>query len=196
MNIVKNIIISFVFMALWQMPLGAQSSMNMDFGIVMGGDGNMISDSIAGFRNGYTLGMHGDYGTYGFYISPGVYFQDFTIDNNYKYIEPFVKSERIKLLKAKVLLGYKTNLFTRKLKFKFGGGFNGSYIINIAKNDKGVDFKSLSDTYYAYSFDVGLDIFSVSVNLSYEKTLKEVLSLQGNSGYFDFVIVTLGVRLW
>ncbi len=176
--------------------INAQSSFGMNFGIVMGSNGNFVQDtlkSISSFRNGYQIGVLGNFGTYSFFVSPGIYFKDFTIKKDFNKIDPFEKSPRIKLAKAKITLGYQTNLITRKIKLKFGGGLNGNYIININNNDEGYNFDTLEDTYLGYNIDIGLDFFSFTFNISYEKSIKEVLTLNKKSSGLDFIILTGGI---
>jgi hypothetical protein len=168
----------------------------MNFGAVAGSNGNIIQDTVNNdviFRNGYQIGVLGNFGTYSFFVSPGIYFKDFTIKKDFDKINPFERSPRIKLTKAKVVLGYQTNLFTRKIKLKFGGGMNGNYIINISDNDEGYNFDSLQDTYWGYNIDMGLDFFSLTFNISYEKTVKEVLSINDKRSKLDFIILSAGI---
>lgn len=195
MNLLKYLIFIFLLMHAGQNKIRAQSSTSVEMGILLGDDGDFINNYAQGFRNGYMIGLKGDYGTYEVFISPGIYFQSFTINNNYKKVKPFVRDERINMLKAKALLGYKTYFLTRKTKFKFGGGITANYIINIAKNDKGVNFKTLSDTYWGYTLDTGFEIFSISLSVSYEKPFKEILKIDDKRSYFDFLVFSLSIEL-
>ena len=172
--------------------VSGQSSFGMNFGVVVGDNGNIIQDSTKTFRNGYQIGVLGNFGTYSFFISPGVYFKDVTINKDYKDITPFERSPRIKIAKAKVILGYQTNILTRKIKLKFGGGMNGNYVINISDNDEGYNFDTLNDTYMGYNIDIGLDFFSLTFNISYEKSIKEILTLKDKKSSLDFIILTAG----
>ncbi len=172
--------------------VSGQSSFGMNFGVVAGDNGNIIQDSAKTFRNGYQIGVLGNFGTYSFFISPGVYFKDVTIKKDYKDIAPFERSPRIKIAKAKVILGYQTNILTRKIKLKFGGGMNGNYVINISDNDEGYNFDTLNDTYMGYNIDIGLDFFSLTFNISYEKSIKEILTLKDKKSSLDFIILTAG----
>ena len=194
MKVPLYMVLIFLFSFAVQKHIFAQSSTVIEAGIIMGGDGDFLGEYSNGFRNGVLAGIKGEYGTYGFFLSPGIYFQNFTISKKYTQVKPFVDDKRINMLKAKALLGYKTDVFTRKIKFKFGGGINANYIINIQKNDAGIDFKTLSDTYWGYTVETGIDILSFSLSLSYDKSFKEIWHIEDNKGYFDFMILTLGFK--
>ena len=170
-----------------------QSSFNVNIGAVAGNNGNLITDSLRTYRTGYQIGVTGNFGTYNFFISPGVFFKDITINNRFNEIKPFVKSPRIKFAKAKIIIGYQTNLITKKIKFRIGGGINGNYIININDNNEDFSINTLEDTYLAYNFDIGLDFFILSFNLSYEKSVKNVLTNSVDGNKFDFLILSAGV---
>ena len=175
-----------------------QSSYSIDFGIMTGGNGNLLGDSLVSFpnsvkefRNGYTAGVKAFFGTYGFFISPGLYYQDYTIKNNYEKLNPFVKSPRIRSAKAKAILGYQADMLKRKLNFRLGGGLNYNYIIIIEKNNSGIDFQTINDKYFAYNFDVGLDIYFLNLGLSYERSISDVIKSKNK---FDFIVFTAGIN--
>ena len=179
--------------------LNGQSSYNAVFGIIAGNNGNIIGDSISiipknleKFRNGYTIGINGVFGTYGFFISPGAYFKDYTISGNYNMIEPFVNAPRIKSVKAKTIIGYQANFFSNSVKFRFGGGLNYNYIVTINKNDLGVGFNTVRDNYLAYSFDLGFDLYFLTFGLGYEKTFSEVIKPDNK---LDFLVLTAGIKI-
>ncbi len=172
-----------------------QSSYGTSFGIVIGNNGNILSvakDTVRTFRNGYQIGLKANFGTYSFYISPSVFFKNITIDNSFKKINPFEKSPSLKIGKAKVVIGYQTNLFTKRIKFKLGGGLNGNYILAIADNPQSYNFNNITDTYIAYNIDVGVDVFFLNFNISYEKSLKDVFIIDPKHK-FDFLVFSAGV---
>jgi hypothetical protein len=173
-----------------------QSSYGFNFGVAIGGNGELMNnskDSINTFKNGYQVGILGTFGTYSFFISPGIYYEDITINKGYSKVDPFIKSPRMKLAKAKVVMGYQTNLLTKRVKFKIGGGVNGSYLLNIAENDMDYTFNNLEDNYLGYSIDLGLDFFFININLSYEKSLKNTFTKLDNKHKSDFLILSAGV---
>lgn len=174
----------------------SQSSYGSSFGIVVGGNGellNNLNDSINTFRNGYQVGILGSFGAYSFFVSPGIYFEDFTINKDFTKIDPFIKSPRMKMAKAKVVMGYQTDILTKKLKFKIGGGLNGSYLLSISDNNEDYTFNNLEDTYLGYNIDIGLDIFFVNINLSYEKSLKDTFTKENSEHKSDFLVLSAGV---
>ncbi len=190
----KKLYITFIVLLVAHLHknVNAQSSYGMNFGVVVGDNGNIIQDSVYSFRNGYQVGVFGNFGTYGFFVSPGLYFKSVTIDNSFNKIEPFRVSPAIKIAKAKIIFGYQTNLFTRKIKLKLGGGMNGNYVILIDKNDADFNFNTLNDKFLGYNIDIGLDFFFLTFNISYEKSVKEVLSANGNNSGLDFFILSAG----
>lgn len=189
-------ILILLFLGMQNFTFG-QSSYGANFGVVMGNNGNAlngINDSLYSFREGYQFGVLGNFGTYSFFISPGLYYKNITINNNFEKIDPFVKSPRLKIAKAKVVMGYQTDIISKKIKFKVGGGVNGNYIISIDDNGEDFSFNTLEDTHWAYSFDIGIDFFIVNINLSYEKSIKEVF--KGSKDYkFDYFILSAGILL-
>lgn len=191
-------ILILFFLGIQNFTLG-QSSYGANFGVVMGNNGNAlngINDSLYSFREGYQFGVLGNFGTYSFFISPGVYFKDITINNNFEKIDPFVKSPRLKIANAKVVMGYQTDILSKNIKFKVGGGVNGNYIISIDDNSEDFSFNTLEDTHWAYNFDIGIDFFIININLSYEKSIKEVFSRTPDDKYkFDYFILSAGILL-
>jgi hypothetical protein len=177
--------------------VAGQSSYIIDFGVITGNNGKMLGDStisfpnsLKEFRNGYNAGFKAYFGTYSFFISPGIYYQEYTIKNDYKSPDPFVDSPRIRSAKAKAVIGYQADMFKRKLNLRLGGGLNYNYIIKIDNNPYGVDFQTLSDKYLAYNFDIAFDIFFVNLGLSYEKSIPKILNSQKK---FDFIIISAGI---
>ncbi len=193
MRIIKYMTLFILLLSATQNFVIGQSSLGMNFGIVAGNNGNIIQDSTRTFRNGYQIGILGNFGTYSFFISPGIYFNDVTINKDYKEIAPFEIAPRIKTAKAKLTLGYQTNVLTRKIKLKFGGGMNANYIISISDNDEGYNFDTLDDSYMGYNIDMGLDFFFLTFNISYEKSIREILTLNDKKSGLDFIILTAGI---
>ncbi len=172
----------------------AQSSYGASFGVVTGKDGNLLKskDSIRTYRNGYQIGLKANFGTYSFYISPSIFYESITIDTSFKKINPFEKSPSLKIGKAKVVVGYQTNILTKKIKFKIGGGINGNYILSIADNNMNYTFNTITDRYIAYNIDVGFDIFFLNFNISYEKSLNDIF-VENPKHKFDFLVLSAGV---
>lgn len=196
-SVLKKYLVLFLFGSLsW--TLNGQSTFSFDFGILAGNNGNLLGDSLTGFpesikefRNGYSAGLKACFGTYGFFLSPGLYYQDYTISNKYVNLDPFIKSPRIRSAKAKVIVGYQADMLKRKLNFRLGGGLNYNYIIIIDKNNLAIDFQTINDKYLAYNFDVGLDIFFLNLGLSYERSIPDVIKSKNK---FDFFILTAGIN--
>ncbi|MEZ4908858.1 MAG: hypothetical protein R2771_14745 [Saprospiraceae bacterium] len=76
-----------------------QVSYSIDFGVLEGNNGNMFGDTTFQipsktntFRNGFVVGLKGVFGTYGFFLSPGIYYQDYTVQNDFNIVSPFEKS--------------------------------------------------------------------------------------------------------
>lgn len=184
-----------LFVSATQNIVSGQSSYGTSFGVVIGNDGNVLKkykNDVRTFRNGYQVGLKANFGTYSFYISPGIFYKSVTIDTSFTKIEPFVKSPSLKIGKAKVVIGYQTNLFTKKIKFKLGGGLNGNYVLSISDNNQDYDFVNITDKYLAYNVDIGLDVFFLNFNISYEKSLKDVFVGTPNHK-FDFIVLSAGV---
>ena len=183
-----------VFLSVMQNIASAQSSYGASFGVVTGKDGNLLKskDSIRTYRNGYQIGLKANFGTYSFYISPSIFYESITIDTSFKKINPFEKSPSLKIGKAKVVVGYQTNLLTKKIKFKIGGGINGNYILSIADNNMNYTFNTITDRYIAYNIDVGFDIFFLNFNISYEKSLNDIF-VENPKHKFDFLVLSAGV---
>lgn len=172
-----------------------QSSYGVSFGAIIGNNGDLLKskkDSVNTFRNGYQIGLKADFGAYSFYISPSVFYEDITIYNSFKNINPFQKSPSLKIGKAKLVFGYQTNLVTKNIKFKIGGGLNGNYVLNISQNNENLSFNDIKDVYAAYNIDVELDVFFVNLSVSYEKSLKEVYVNTPNHKY-DLLVFSAGV---
>ncbi|HHB52621.1 MAG TPA: hypothetical protein ENK75_06230 [Saprospiraceae bacterium] len=182
-----------LFFATSQNIVSGQSSFGISFGSVLGDNGNIINDNVKTFRNGYQTGVFGSFGTYSIFISPGIYYKSFTIDTVYNKLNPFERAPGIKMVKGKLTLGYQTKLLTRKIKLKIGAGINESYILSISGNDQGINFDTADDYYTGYNIDIGLDFFSLYLNVSYEKSINEVLSINGNKSGLDFIILSAGV---
>lgn len=175
----------------------SQSTYGVSFGSVIGNNGTLLNsendtDTVKSFRNGYQVGLKANFGTYSFYISPSIHYKSVTVKNSFEKINAFQKSPSLKIGKAKVVIGYQTNLFTKKIKFKIGGGLNGNYILNIADNDEGFTFNDVKDVYLAYNIDIGFDILIVNINISYEKSLKDTYVSTPNHK-FDFLVFSAGV---
>lgn len=192
----RNIFIIFITLFTIQNAL-CQSSFSLDFGGLIGNNGSIFGDTTfkipskdMNFRNGYILGLKGVFGTYGFFISPGIYFQSESIDRSFKIINPLVKSPSMKKLKAKSILGYKFDMFSDNFTFRVGGGVNWNYLISIDNNNYNYSFSTLKDQYLAYNFDLGFDFNFFNLSLSYEKSLKNVLI---DNDKFDNLILTAGI---
>jgi len=197
-NLMKNFsytTLLILFFIAMQNIVMAQSSYGTSFGVVIGSNGNVLKKEKSNkrtFRNGYQIGLKANFGTYSFYISPSIFYKSITIDTSFTKIKPFEKGSSLKIGKAKVVIGYQTNLFTKKIKFKFGGGLNGNYVLSISDNSQNYDFNNITDTYFGYNVDVGLDIFFLNFNISYEKSLKDVFVSTPNHK-FDFLVFSAGV---
>lgn len=196
-SVIKKYSVLLVFCA-FTLSMYGQSAFSFDFGILAGNNGNLLGDSLTSFpesfkefRNGYTTGVKARFGTYSFFISPGLYYQDYTIKNSYERLSPFVKSPRIRSAKGKVIVGYQADMMKRKLNFRLGGGLNYNYIIIIDKNNSAIDFKTVNDKYLGYNFDIGLDIYFLNLGLSYERSIPNVIK---SSKKFDFFVVTAGIN--
>lgn len=157
---------------------------------MLGDSTNSFPNSLKEFRNGYNAGIKAYFGTYSFFISPGIYYQEYTIKSDYKSPDPFVDSPRIRSAKAKAVVGYQADMLKRKLNLRLGGGLNYNYIIKIDNNPYGVDFQTLSDKYLAYNFDIAFNVFFVNLGLSYEKSIPKILNSQKK---FDFIIISAGI---
>jgi hypothetical protein len=196
LNIVSALIL---FMLLGFIQLSSQSSYHLVFGAIAGNNGNTLDDSVSvipvklnQFRNGYTLGINGVFGTYGFFISPGAYYKDYTISEEYSKLQPFVTAPRIKSIKAKTIIGYQAGFLNNKINFRFGGGLNYNYIVTINKNDLGVGFNTVNDNYLAYSFDLGFDLYFLTFGLGYESTFSEVIKPETK---MQFLVFTAGIKI-
>jgi hypothetical protein len=168
----------------------------MNFGVVLGNNGNVFNkliDNVKIFRTGYQFGINGNFGTYSFFISPGIYYQNVTINNQFEKLEPFVKSPRLKTAKAKIIMGYQTDLITKKIKFRIGGGINGNLILNVDDNTENFSINTLEDTYFAYDFDIGIDFFIINFNVSYEKSIKDVFLNGLQKHKFDSFVFSTGI---
>ena len=197
-NLMKNFsyttLLILFFIAIQNIVIG-QSTYGASFGIVVGNNGDILKkgkNDVITFRNGYQVGLKANFGAYSFYISPGVYYKSITIDTSFTKIKPFEKGPGLKIGKAKVVIGYQTNLITKKIKFKVGGGLNGNYILSISDNNQNYDFNNITDTYFAYNVDVGLDVYFLNFNISYEKSLKDVF-VSTPKHKFDFLVFSAGI---
>ncbi|MGE5354844.1 MAG: hypothetical protein ACM3PT_01270 [Deltaproteobacteria bacterium] len=188
----------FLFLLLIASTLfvAGQSTYTAEFGILAGKNGNLTGDSITGFpnslkqfRNGYNAGVKATFGTYSFFISPGLYYQEYTVKNDFTSLNPFIDSPRIRSVKAKVALGYQAYTLKRKINFRLGGGLNYNYVISIDKNVQGYDFKTIEDRYLAYNVGIDADAFFISLGLSYERSIPKILN---SDIKFDFLIFSAG----
>lgn len=198
-SFINRILTIIIFILFGLIQLSSQSSYNMVFGIIAGNNGNILDENnslipknLQHFRNGYTIGVNGVFGTYGFFISPGAYFKDYTISGYYNKIEPFVSAPRIKSIKAKSIIGYQAGFLKNRIKFRFGGGLNYNYIVTINKNDLGVGFNTVNDNYLAYSIDLGVDLYILTFGLGYERTFSEVIKPDIK---MDFLVLTAGIKI-
>jgi len=187
--------IILLLVAIQNIALG-QSSYGANFGIVVGNNGNLLNssgDSIRTYRNGYQIGVKASFGTYSFFIAPSINFKDISISNSFNSVNPFEKTPRLKIMKAKFVIGYQKSIITKKIIFKIGGGLNESLIVSVSDNKEGYSLENLEDKYLAYNIDIGFDIFKFSINLSYEKSLKNIYIANENEHKFDYLILTTGL---
>ncbi len=90
------------------------------------------------------------------------------------------------------MLSYQTDIGTKRIKLRIGGGLNGSYII---KADAINNYEILKDSYYGYNFDLGFDFYFLTLGFSYEKTLVDIISSGSTKSRFDAIGMSVGIIL-
>ncbi len=199
MQMAKILYIFFLisFVLSFNNDMSGQSSYRATFGMVVGNNGDLSQFKMDGekkFRIGYQAGLNANFGTYNLIISPGIYYRNITLDNNFEKLDPFVKSPRLNIIRSKAVLSYQTDIGTKRIKLRIGGGLNGSYIVKI---DSGYDknYEILRDSYYGYNLDLGLDFYFLTFGVSYEKTLIDIISSDSIKSKFDAIEMSVGIIL-
>jgi len=112
-----------------------------------------LSNDDFSFRPGYNLGIQGKIGAPGIYMSPGLFYQKFTISeyNKKKYIN---NRPSYSLIKINTDGGYEGR-FTDLIRYRVFAGVNLNYILSIDNNEKNINFNNIHDAFVGYDLGFG-----------------------------------------
>lgn len=142
-------------------------------------------------RPGFSIGAQGKIGSPGFFMSPGLVYQDFTIYSfdKHRYVND---QPSYKMLKLTNDAGFEYKIF-KIFKFRFFVGASLNYVMTIDKNDYGVDFDTLSDAYFSYNYGAGISIGFVTLDFKRDNSITDFYKNYEKKG-ISFNCLNLGIQ--
>ncbi len=123
------------------------------------------------FRPGINLGVQAKIGATGFFMSPGLFYQKFTISE-------FAKKEYINdrpkyhLAKLNVDAGYESTL-TKLFRYRVYAGVNLNRIIKIDNNSNNINFNNIYEGFVGYDYGFGFNVYFMTIDFKQERSLTE-----------------------
>ncbi len=171
----KNRILFILFFGFAVNALHSQDIVNLRVGLLS----TSIETSEIQPRYGYNVGVSARIGIPGFFMEPGLYYENFTI-SSYKEKEFISDHPGFHLIKANTNAGFEYAIFKNfHLRFYLGG--NLSYVAVIDKNNNDVDFNTIDYGFASYDFGIGTTIYFMTLDFKYEKSLSPFFKSFENS---------------
>ena len=142
-------------------------------------------------RPGYTLGAQGKIGSPGFYMSPGIVFQKFTIEP-YDKNRYFNDQPSYSMLKLTNDAGYEYKI-TSFLKLRIFAGVSLNYVLTIDDNDSEIDFNNLYDANFSYDYGAGISLWFVTLDFKRDNSLTNFFKDIEKKG-ISFNCINLGIQ--
>lgn len=162
-KVINIILISFVFVA----NIISQDFANIKAGALMVG----VSNNDFDFRPGYDLGIAVRIGSPGFFMSPSLSYQKFTIEQ-YNKKEYLNKRPSYSLVKLNNDAGFEFKL-AKWFLYRAYAGVNLNYILSIDNNPQNIDFTQIYDGFVGYDFGVGVTLGFITLDFKWEKSFTE-----------------------
>jgi len=142
------------------------------------------------FRPGINLGVQAKIGAPGFYMSPGIFYQKFTIleFDKKKYINDKPKYHLVKL---NVDAGLEKSI-VKLFRFRVFAGVNLNRVIKIDNNSHNINFDNVYEGFAGYDFGLGFNIAFMTIDFKQERSFTGFYK-DYKKTKLNFTTISLGV---
>jgi len=133
------------------------------------------------FRPGINIGIQAKIGAPGFYMSPGLYLQKFTI-SEYKRSEYMNDEPSYYIVKLNTDAGVEKNIlsfidsqnkFLQAFKIRIFTGVNLNYVRSIDRNPENINFNNIYDLFLGYDYGLGFSVWFLTIDFKQERSFTE-----------------------
>ncbi len=148
-----------------------------------------VQNNKFSFRPGINIGIQAKIGAPGFYMSPGIFYQRFTISEfaKKKYINDKPKYH---LTKLNIDAGYELKI-TKLFRLRAFTGINLNRIIKIDNNSQNINFNNVYEGFAGLDYGLGFNISSFSLDFKYERSFTQFYK-DYNKTKLNFSTISLG----
>lgn len=141
-------------------------------------------------RPGYSIGGQGKIGSPGFFMSPGIIFQKFTVDpfDKNRYYNDRPSYSMIKLTND---AGYEYKIF-KFFKVRVFAGVSLNYVISIDENTRGINFNNLYDANFSYDYGAGISLWFITFDFKRDNNLTDFFKDIEKKG-INFTCFNIGI---
>lgn len=190
---INIIIISLVLTTI----VNSQNVANVKAGVLI----VSLNNNNLSFRPGYNIGIQGKIGAPGFYMSPGLFYQKFTISkyNKKEYINDKPSYNLVKLntdagieksisslfssVNSKFLNSFRVRVFT---------GLNLNYVRSIDKNPQNINFNNINEGFFGYDYGFGFSAWFLTLDFKQERSFTEFYK-DIHKTKLNFSTISLGI---